>query len=245
MSVARPGITDLYEVCEATWPPAAAREVGNWIIRDGMGGGQRVSAATIRDRALPADIEMAEQAMQDLGQDHLFMIRKGDEALDAQLDGRGYAIVDPVSAYVCPAADLCALPRPRVSGFSIWPPLAIMADLWAEGGIGASRIAVMDRAKGPKTAIMARKNDVAAGVAYVGIHKGVAMLHALEVAPKMRRLGVGRILMAHAGNWAQEQGADYLSLLVTRQNIAANGLYASLGMEVVGHYHYRKRQSQG
>jgi len=236
-----PTIGALYEVCEATWPPAAATACGPWTIRDGKGGGQRVSAATARGDITLSDVAQAEEAMQALGQDRLFMVRDGEAKLDALLEGAGYRVFDPVAAYVCPVQTLCALPRPRVSGFSIWPPLEIMIDIWAQGGIGPSRCQVMARTRGPKTALLARKNDRAAGVAYLGIHDGIAMLHALEVAPDMRRLGVARTLMGHAGHWAQQQGAHHLSLLVTRQNTAANGLYASLGMEVVGHYHYRKR----
>ena len=31
---------------EATWPAASRRQVGPFVIRDGQGGGKRVSAAT-------------------------------------------------------------------------------------------------------------------------------------------------------------------------------------------------------
>ena len=41
-----PGVQHLYSVIEGTWPPASEARVGPWIIRDGQGGGQRVSAAT-------------------------------------------------------------------------------------------------------------------------------------------------------------------------------------------------------
>ena len=38
---------------------------------------------------------------------------------------------------------------------------------------------------------------------------------------------------------AAQQGAARLSLVVTRQNAAARALYARLGMQDVGQYHYR------
>jgi ribosomal protein S18 acetylase RimI-like enzyme len=44
-----------------------------------------------------------------------------------------------------------------------------------------------------------------------------------------------------AANWAAEAGATRLSLVVTRQNAAARALYARLGLEVVGEYHYRMK----
>ena len=44
--IALPGTQKLAEVCEATWPPASRKALGAWVIRDGKGGGNRVSAAT-------------------------------------------------------------------------------------------------------------------------------------------------------------------------------------------------------
>jgi GNAT superfamily N-acetyltransferase len=69
----------------------------------------------------------------------------------------------------------------------------------------------------------------------------VGMLHALEVRPALRRTGVGRTLLHAAANWAAAMGASHLSLVVTRQNTAARALYARLGMETVGQYHYRMK----
>ena len=67
------------------------------------------------------------------------------------------------------------------------------------------------------------------------------MLHALEILPIFRRHGLGRHLLIAAARWAQAQGALDLLLVVARANLAANALYASLGMGIVGQYHYRIR----
>ena len=99
----------------------------------------------------------------------------------------------------------------------------------------------MHRAVGPKTAILARANDRASGVAFVAMSGKTAMLHALEVLPDCRRQGLGRHLLIASARWAQAQGAQTLSLGVTRANTGANALYISLGMDVVGRYHYRVR----
>ena len=45
---------ELYATLEATWPPAARRRVGPWTIRDGQGGGKRVSAATAEQMNITA-----------------------------------------------------------------------------------------------------------------------------------------------------------------------------------------------
>lgn len=224
---------------EATWPPAQTRRLGPWTIRDGQGGGKRVSAATAEAGVGRQDIDHAEAAMRILNQPRLFMICEGDEKLDAQLDARGYAIIDPVVLYSVAVSDLTTKPIPPVSAFTIWQPLAIMADIWGAGGIGAARLAVMHRAKGPKTGVLARHADQPAGAAFVAIHENTAMIHAIEVAPAHRRKGVGANILRAAAHWAQDQGAANLGLAVTRANAGANTLYASLGMTVVGHYHYR------
>jgi GNAT superfamily N-acetyltransferase len=178
--------------------------------------------------------------MRALGQSPLFVLRPGEEALDAALAARGYALHDPVVAYAAPVADLAAVEPPFLTSFPHWPPLAVARQLWDEGGIGPARIAVMERAAGPRTCILGRAGDRAAGVAFVAVHGHVAMLHALEVAPALRRNGCGHNILRAAALWARDHGAETLTLLVTERNLAARALYASLGLMVVGQYHYRK-----
>lgn len=236
-----PDMTELYAVCEATWPPAACRRVGCWAIRDGQGGGQRVSAATLEGILAAASIPQAEAEMAALGQHPLFMVRDGEDELDAALAARGYVVKDPVSFFVVPVAELAAQELPFMTTFALWEPLAIMKEVWAEAGIGPARLGVMHRAAGPKAAVMGRLNDRVAGVAYVAIHGKTAMLHALEVVPEQRRQKSAVYMMRRAAQWAQDQGADWLSVIVTQANAPANALYSSLGMTIVGHYHYRVR----
>lgn len=226
----------LAEVMEATWPPAGSRRLGPFTLRDGAGGGKRVSAATCDGPFTEADLSAVEAAMTE----PLVLIRDGDEALDAALDARGWRIVDPVIAYAAPVAALTA-ELPFLTAFPHWPPLEVARSLWAEGGIGPARIAVMERVTGPKTALLGRTGDRPAGVAFVACHGAEAMVHALDVRESSRRQGLGRHLLQAAANWAAGQGATRLSLVVTRQNTAARALYARLGMQVVGQYHYRMK----
>ncbi len=231
----------LAQVMEATWPPARHIPCGPWLLRDGQGGGKRVSAATAQDAWVDEDIAPAEVAMAELGQDALFLIRPDDILLDQVLQARGYRIVDPVVAYAAPVSGLADPPPPLMSTFPHWPPLAICARLWAEGGIGPARLAVMERAQGSKCAVLSRANDSPTGTAFVAIHGRHAMLHALEVTPAARRQGSAHNILRAAALWAQQNGADTLSLVVTVANVPARALYASLNMQVVGHYHYRQR----
>ncbi|WP_296422802.1 GNAT family N-acetyltransferase [Yoonia sp.] len=235
----RPDPTTLYAVVDATWPAAAKQTVGPWIIRDGQGGGSRVSAATAARPVTPDAIDMAAGAMRALGQTPLFMIRESDTALDQMLDDAGYVIKDPVTMYAAPVDVIATQRPPAVTTFQVWPPLAVQAEVWAQGGIGPGRISVMDRAPHPKTTLLGRLNDRPAGTVYVGIAQGCAMIHALEIAPGHRRQGLAQHLTRAAAFWGRDHGAEYLTLVTTTANAAANTLYASLGMMVVGHYHYR------
>ncbi len=237
-----PNVQDLYRTCENTWPPAAIKEVGGFTLRNGEGGGKRVSAATLNSPDGIGQITLAETAMIEMDQTPLFMIRDGDAELDGVLEDLGYEIIDPVNIY-CAEVEAIATERPpRVSMFNIWEPLQIQLDIWAQGGIGPSRIRVMDRAQGPKTSIISRWDDHPAGTAYVAIHENIAMVHALEILPHQRKKGVGTWFMRQAAFWAKDQGATHLSVICTQHNIRANALYTSLGMELVGQYHYRLKK---
>jgi ribosomal protein S18 acetylase RimI-like enzyme len=232
----------LFAVMEATWPPAARAEVGAFTIREGRGGGKRVSAATAHGPVEEEDIARAEAAMRALGQVPLFMLRDGEDRLDALLAARGHAVADQTDGFAAPLAALDMPPPPRLAAIPAWPPLAIQRDLWAEAGIGPARLAVMDRAPFPKTSLLARMDDRAAGTAFIGLHDGMAMVHALEIHPRFRRRGLGRHMMAGAIHWARAEGARDFGLVVTRANDAAQALYASLGLARVGRYHYRMKE---
>lgn len=227
----------LAEIMEATWPPAARRACGPFVLREGQGGGKRVSAASVEGPWGPDDLDQAEAAM---GGQALFMIRPDDAPLDAALARRGYRLVDPVIAY---AAPVCALqgegPR-RMTTFPHWPPMQIARQVWADAGIGPARLAVMERVQGPKCVILGRANDRVSGVAFVACHGTQAMLHALEVVPALRRQGSAQDMLRAAAVWAGAQGADSLSLVVTEANGPARALYARMGMQEVGRYHYRQ-----
>ena len=233
-------MTGVLDLLDATWPAAAFGHAGGFTIRDGRGGGSRVSAATAEgDEYDEAGIDAAAAAQRSLGQRALFMIRDGDDRLDQMLAARGYGILTPVYLY---AGEIAAMADPApdpMTAFTLWPPFEIMRDLWAEGDIGPARLAIMDRVKGPKTAIMGRSRDRVSGVAFVAVEGRAAMLHALHVAPAFRRQGSAVNIMRKAAGWAQDHGATELFLAVTMQNEAANALYASLGMRIVGQYHYR------
>lgn len=228
----------LYEVCEETWPAARRWREGVWTLRDGQGGGKRVSAATANGPVTEADVVAGAAAMLAMGQQALFMVREGEAELDDLLERMGYGIIDPVIMYVLPIEKLTDVAIPRVTAFEIWQPLAMMREIWAAGGVGPERLDVMERAK-TKTAIFSRWNEKPGGVAFAGLHEGICMVHAVEVVPAQRRQGVAQWMMRKAAFWAQAQGASQMAVLCVVENEGANRLYQALGFAEVGRYHYR------
>ncbi len=222
---------------DATWPAAAFHRRAGWCLREGAGGGRRVSAATAETPG--TDITQAEDAMRALGQAPLFMLRAGEGALDTALDARGYATEAETEILAAPVARV-AEPRPRGRRvYPVWPPLAVQADLWAAGGIGPARLAVMARAAGPRTGLLARRNDRVAGAAFVALSGDTAMLHALEVPAPWRRQGVARDILRAAAAWAEARGAETFAVAVERANAPARALAAAMGMTRAAAYHYR------
>ena len=230
----------LFEVIDATWPAASMRMAGGFKLREGLGGGSRVSSASLEVPFAQADITAAIAAHQALGQEPKFILRPGEGALDDALAAQGFEVFDPVVIHAAPLETLAA-EVPPVTAFAHWPPLAIARDIWAEAGIGPARQAVADRVQGPKAVILGRMEDRAAGTAFIALHERTAMLHALTVLPAFRRKGLARAMMAEAARWAGAMGAARLALAVTQANGAAQALYLGLGMEPVLHYHYRRK----
>lgn len=228
----------VFAVIDATWPAVACTEAGGFVIREGNGGGSRVSAASRFAPWDACDLDAAIAAQRALGQSPKFQIRPGDEALDAVLAARGFVVTDPTVVYDAPI-DALQGEVPPVTAFAHWPPLQIARDLWADLGIGPARQAIMERAADPKCCILGRKTDRAAGAMFVAIHDGIAMIHALAILPEMRRMGLARAMIHEAARWAAENGAQRMMLVVTEANDGANALYRVLGMERRSGYHYR------
>ncbi|MEO0342540.1 MAG: GNAT family N-acetyltransferase [Pseudomonadota bacterium] len=210
---------DWFAIIDATWPAAAYYKESGWIIREGQGGGKRVSAASGS-----GDIAQAEKAQRALGQDLLFMIRPEDAALDAELDRLGYVIIDPVVVLAK------ALTTPKADAHQNTPSDATIG-LWEAGGIGPARRAVMNRARGVKTVIQTK-----GGCGFVACHNDVAMIHALEVAADRRGLGIGTALEQQACTWAPTRK---ISALTVATNKASRALFKKAGYCEVSFYHYR------
>ena len=233
-------MTTLWDAIDATWAAPQTSRSGPFLLREGQGGGQRVSAATADGTPDATQIAEAASAMRALGQRPLFMVRGDQTEFDQRLQDEGYDINDPVVVMTAPIDRVAQDGPPPVTAFPIWPPLQIMCEIWDEGGIGPARRAIMAGSVDPKTAILGRARDRAAGCAFVAVHRGIAMMHALEVVTALRRQGTARNMSLAAADWGRRHGADMFAILTTRENAPAQGVYASLGMVPVEQYHYRQ-----
>lgn len=230
-----PDSARLMAAVDATWPPEEMVARDGWVLRRSTGGGQRVTAASGA-----GEVGAAETAMRAWGQHPLFRLIPADTALDAELNAAGYRVVDPVALYAAPAEALAGDDSLQAQLYTATMRLAIMEEIWREGGIGPDRLAIMDRVAGPHAHLLSRAADSPVGAAFVGIDGDVAMIHAIEVLTRWRRQGAGALLLKGAARFALAHGARWLTLAVTEANGPANALYARLGMTVAGRYHYRK-----
>ncbi len=231
-----PTQAELFEAIDATWAPFAFHLHNGWLIREGMGGGQRVSAATLLADTDNPDIASAADKMHALGQKSLFMLRNSDGALDADLSELAYKTVDPVAILITPTANLLNMPPRQTHAVNTTEaPGAKAKAIWKSGGIDQPRLNVMERVKGAKTYLSA--GDM--GVAFAACYKGIAMVHAVEVSKNHRRKGIANALMYQAAIWAKNEGCAWVAVLTVRANTPACALYNRLGMKEAAAYHYR------
>ena len=237
-----PDAQRLLQALEATWPPVWSRRHGPFTLREGAGGGKRVSATTLAGAFDAGDLAAAEVDAVARREVPLYQLRPGDEALDTALGARGYVVVDPTYLYAAPVEALLRPEQRPLAAIASEGCLGIMAEIWAAGGIGPERLQVMARASDPKAWILGRMDDRAAGVGFVALDGDIAMVHALEIADAFRRRGTGAAIMARAAKWAGARGARHMSVAVVARNAPANALYRALGMELCGRYHYRVKE---
>jgi ribosomal protein S18 acetylase RimI-like enzyme len=242
MTWTSPAVPALIAALEAAWRPARAARVGGWLVRGDAAAGKRPSAVwALGDPGMPLGdaIDAAERLQRGWGQRPLAQIGPADAALDAALAARGWTVAAPCRVLVAPCADVAARGLGGRMAVRVRCPLAALDELWAEGGIGPARRAIMETTPGPKEVLLLREDDRPAAACFVAVPGPIAGLSALHVAPPFRRRGVGAALCAAAAARAAEDGAAWLALAVEAANAPALALYARLGFADAFPYHYR------
>ncbi len=237
-----PDAARILAAVRATWPAARTVRVGAFDVPMDPAGSRRAicarAAAPVADGAeLAAGIAAVDAARPGA----IFGTLDGaEEPLCAALRAAGYA-PEGASALMAGSAAPLLGDLPRVSGIAHWPPLAICDAMWAAHGNGPASVATAERAPDPKTAILLRADDRAAGALFVAISGGLAVLHMVLTLPAHRRRGVGALGLRHAAAFAARHGAAHLALPVERANAAAIALYAAAGLRAVGGYRYWRK----
>ena len=233
----------LLATLDRTWSAAERVPLGDWAVRRSAGAGRRVGSLwTQGDPGLsPAQaVDRAREIVAGWGEPLVVQVCEGDPSLDALLDGRGFSREAPTRLM---AADAAAVAAHGVGGrmvVHVRVPLVVLEELWDADHVDAARRAVMDRTAPPKERLLLREDDRPAAAGFVAADGDLAMLHALVVAPRFRRRGVGRAVTAAAARWALKQGAGTIALAVEAGNLAAIALYRSMGFRDCGGYHYRR-----
>jgi ribosomal protein S18 acetylase RimI-like enzyme len=96
---------------------------------------------------------------------------------------------------------------------------------------------MLDQTSVPQIILIAENDGRALGFIHVCEHKddiseelcGTVTL--LAVSPNTQGMGIGKLLMAAAENWAKEQGYRLLHLEVFANNEKARGFYQNIGFE--------------
>ncbi|TRW95056.1 GNAT family N-acetyltransferase [Paracoccus sp. M683] len=228
----------LAQAFETTWPAAEYADAGGFRLGRAPGAGGRVNSARRAGDWTQADLDTAIAIFGDWQQRPVFRVLDDDASLIAALEKRGFQRNNPTAIMTCPIAALTDRQVPPVTAFAVWPPLAIQREIWAAGNINAARQQVMERVPAPRTSILGRIKDRAAGAGFVAIHGDVAMVHAIEVAPDWRRAGMAGWMMRQAAIWAEEQAAARIGLAVSRANEGAVALYRGFGFDEVAGYGY-------
>lgn len=230
---------------EETWPPVATKDLeGAWRVRWAASAGRRVCSArplTPEPSALLATLGQVEAHYAAHGGASLLQLFAEQEAaLAAPLMEQGYAREAETRFLTAPAAPIAnrayrIQTRPYV--IRIAAPLAAVDALWATGGVGSARRAVMARAERGEI-FAARLESRMKGLVFVAAGATGAMIHALHVAPEARRLGVGTDLAVAAARWAIARGLDKIAVAIEADNVASRALFEAVGFSETAAYAY-------
>lgn len=250
MSAGAPTEAPGADVEVATWRPVEVVDVAGWLV--GFAGGFTRRANSVVPAAEPADvgaaIERVEALYGERGLPARFRVCSAarPERLDARLADLGYRAVATTDVLV---RDLAALPAARVVDGTSVAGSAVPDDAWMSGWLDVkaadnpvdARLARAVVGGSPATYVTARDSSGVAGVIRAGAAGRWVGLSCLMVAPRARRLGLGRALTLVALRAAAAAGAERAFLQVETGNPGARALYDGLGFRLAESYHYRER----
>ncbi|WP_439596563.1 GNAT family N-acetyltransferase [Falsiroseomonas sp.] len=237
---------DILEIEQATLTAVPAPILafdGPFVLRRFLGGTGRANAVCgldpAPDPALPARIARAEAFYATAGQTCRFRSTPLDpEGLTELLAARGYTAHDhsqviggPLSGFARHDAAVRFLTGPDPE----WMAVVATAEHQAPAR-RAEKARMADLLGVPAAWALLEIDGIAAASAFVTAQGRCAGLFDLAVRPEFRRRGLGQRVMAAAGAWGADQGADWAYAQVSCSNLASLAMNAGLGM--TEHYRY-------
>lgn len=248
--VARSSPDDLERLALRGWPGVRNVRIGGWVVRLSHGGSSRAnSVLALGDPGvpLPDAVDRAARICREAGLVPVVQVVPGraDPALDALLEERGWELRTP-TCLMTAALPLPPAPTPVGTPPELtltWSPRPD-ADHLALLGRAADHPRIVEAETVPADYLTARWTHAGGAVEPVGVARLVrtddwAGLSTLEVAPRWRGRGLGRLLSRAALDRAAADGARWVYLQVLADNAPALALYGSLGFARHHDYHYR------
>ncbi|MEW9529989.1 GNAT family N-acetyltransferase [Microbispora sp. NPDC049125] len=236
---------------DEAWPAPVRAEAGGWILRHAGGVTKRANSVLpvgVRED-LAGAVEEAEKFYAALGLPCVFSIGAGAAAgLDAELERRGYRVVDPTLVMTAPVAGAvsAAGAEAAVEGeaeIEDAPSERWLRTWWSvDGGRhgDTGEVPAREWAERVLTGVPAGYLLMSGGAVGRAVPQGEWLgIYCMAVEPHLRRRGLGTAVLRSLIAWGREQGADRAYLLVTTANVAARTLYERAGFAVAGRYHYR------
>ncbi|MCC5580813.1 GNAT family N-acetyltransferase [Microtetraspora sp. AC03309] len=236
-------MSEFDRLVDEAWPAPYRVAAGDWVYRHAGGVTKRANSVLPLGECpdLGKAIDDAEGFYADLGRPCVFSIGGGaTPGLDAELESRGYHLVDPTLVMTRSSlegsADPTIAPEPSPGWVDTW---------WRVDG-GRHPAGTESSAKDWGVRILTGVPAAYASLGEKAVGRGVRQgewlgIYCMAVVPEARRRGLAGAVLRGLLGWGRDQGATRAYLVVTEGNEGARALYEREGFTVAGRYHYRVR----
>jgi len=245
MSASTATIRRLEELGFNAWPALQTMVQDGWLFRFADGYTKRansINAWMPGETPIATLIADAEAAYAARGLRAIFRLTPlAPAALDAELDARGYAMLDetlvqcaelPTETADDPDIEIVDAPSPAWLG-------AYTACSGLRAGDAPTLERMLRSIPAPSAFVVLRVDGAAQAFGYAACERGHVGLFDIITHRDARRRGFGRRVVTRLMRWGRQVGAGQAYLQVVAANAPARRLYGELGFRTVYGYHYR------